>query len=85
MEILETVHLLIHADDTTILANSRQQVDSKIKTLLSYCSKNHISLQLNKCEFLVINGDENDKRDFVLPYGFVKHVNYVKYLLNQGF
>ena len=81
--ILETVHLLIHADDTTILANSRQQADSKIKTLLSYCSKNHISLQLNKCEFIVINGDENDKRDFVLPYGVVKHVDYVTLLGSQ--
>ena len=29
--ILETVHLLIHTDDTTVLANSRQKADSKNK------------------------------------------------------
>ena len=55
--LLETVHLLMHADDTTMLASSRRNAESKIRTLLSFCANNYISLQVSKCEFIVINGD----------------------------
>ena len=65
--LLETIHLLIHADDTTILASSRELAEAKIKSLLHYCAINHISLQLSKCEFIVINGTMDDKLDIALP------------------
>ena len=83
VSILETIHLLIHADDTTLLASSRKQAELKIKTLLNYCAANYISLQLGKCEFIVINGDDDDKRNIELPNGVVKHVEYVTLLGSQ--
>ena len=45
--ILETIHLLIHADDTT-LASSEESAEQKFKTMLEYCKENHISLQISK-------------------------------------
>ena len=81
--LLETIHLLIHADDTTILASSREQAEAKLKSLLQYCALNHISLQLSKCEFIVINGELNDKADIKLPEGSVKHVSFVTLLGSQ--
>ena len=81
--LLETIHLLIHADDTTILASSREKAEAKLKSLMQYCKLNHISLQLSKCEFIVINGDLNDKRDIKLPEGSVKHVSFVTLLGSQ--
>ena len=78
--LLDTVHLLIHADDTTILASSREDAESKLRTLLSNCDANYISLQLTKCEFIVINGNDYDKQNIPIPNGFVKHVLVVKLL-----
>ena len=54
--ILETIHLLIHADDTTLLAISRESAEQKFKTMLEFCKENHISLQISNCEFIIING-----------------------------
>ena len=81
--LLETFHLLIHADDTTILASSREAAEAKFKTMLQYCALNHISLQISKCEFIVINGNEEDKKDFSLSGGSVKHVKFVTLLGSQ--
>ena len=81
--LLETIHLLIHADDTTILASSREAAEAKLKTMLHYCALNHISLQMSKCEFIVINGNDEDKKDFSFPTGSVKHVSYVTLLGSQ--
>ena len=79
--ITETLHLLIHADDTTILAGSRISAERKIRSLMQYCAINHISLQLTKCEFIVINGDEHDKQP--LCFGSEKLAN-VPYLTLLG-
>ena len=81
--LLETIHLLIHADDTTILASSRELAEAKMKSLLQYCKINHISLQLKKCEFIVINGNMDDKKDITLPNGVVKHATYITLLGSQ--
>ena len=53
--------MLIHADDTTILAGSRESAERKIRSLMYFCRINHISLQITKCEFIVINGDSDDR------------------------
>ena len=82
-DFLNSLHLLIHADDTTILGTSRRSVECKIRTLLGYCKRNHISLELSKCEFIVINGSIEDKVDFVLPNGSIRNVEYVTLLGSQ--
>ena len=80
---LETIHLLIHADDTTILASSRLLAENKIRTLVSYCKTNYISLQLSKCKFICINGDKDDKLDINLQKGIITNEDYVTLLGSQ--
>ena len=82
-DFMNTLHLLIHADDTIIIGTSRKSVESKVRTLVQYCKKNHINLELSKCEFIVINGDLEDKANFVLPNGIIKNVLYVTLLGSQ--
>ena len=60
---------LIHAADTTLLESSRESAEQKFKTMLEYCKENHISLQIQKCEFIVINGDDEDREPFVFDSG----------------
>ena len=78
--ITETLHLLIHADDTTILAGSRESAKSKLRSLISYCKLNHISLQLSKCEFIVINGDEADSQPLCCDNERIANVPYLTLL-----
>ena len=82
-DFMNAIHLLIHADDTTIIATSRISAGSKIQTLANYCKRNSINLELSKCEFIVVNGDLNDKVDFFLPNGKIKNVEYVTLLGSQ--
>ena len=61
------VHILMHADDATILASSREDAIRKLKCMLSYCNENLIIPQYDKCEFIVINSTENDREK--IPFG----------------
>ena len=78
--LLDTLHVLIHADDTTITATSRSSAEQKIKTLLYFCELNSISLQYKKCEFIVINGNEHDKLNFTIGSKSIKNVEYISLL-----
>ena len=75
-----TLHLLIHADDTTIIANDRESAIQKLGTLIQYCKQNYIKLQLTKCEFIVINGDHKDKADLQTPLGCIRNKSFVTLL-----
>ena len=79
--IYKIIHLLIHADDVTIIATSRENAISKLRTLLDYCKNNYIVPQVDKCEFLVINGN-NDIDKVPLPFGdsSLKHVTNISLL-----
>ena len=68
-DLLDKLHLLIHADDANILTSSRESMVLKIKSVLSYCTLNKIQLQLSKCKFIVINGSDDDKKDFITDMG----------------
>ena len=76
----EIVHVLMHADDANILASTRENAIAKLKSLLSYCSLNCIIPQYKKCEFIAINGDENDREP--LPFGetVLYHVTHLETL-----
>ena len=78
--ILETLHLLVHADDTTIISSTRYMAERKIKTLMTYCKSYHISLQLSKCEFIVVNGDACDKEDIIIDSGKIRNVDNITLL-----
>ena len=55
------INVLIHADDVTMVATSRDDAIAKLKTLFHYCKLNHVKPQLSKCKFIKINGDAIDR------------------------
>ena len=66
-EIIQFYHILLHADDSLILATSRASLIKKFTKLAEYCEENNIKLQLKKCCFLVINSkNKSDKADIVI-------------------
>ena len=78
--VFDLLHILIHADDATIIASDRSSAVSKLKSMLTYCGLNRIIPQFSKCEFLVVNGTEEDHAP--LPFGntFLKCVEYITLL-----
>ena len=46
--IYKLIHLLVHADDVTLLATLRDSAKKKLQTLLDYCSENFIVPQFTK-------------------------------------
>ena len=73
----DLLHILIHADDATIIASSREDAISKLKSMLAYCGLNKIIPQFVKCEFLVVNGSDEDRAP--LPFGdtFLLNVEHI--------
>ena len=59
--IYKLIHLLVHADDVTLLATLRDSAKKKLQTLSEYCSENFIVPQFTKCMFIVVNGSHEDK------------------------
>ena len=59
-ELLHLYHILLHADDSLILATSKESLIEKFKLLSKYCKDNNIKLQLRKCCFLAINSNETE-------------------------
>ena len=84
----ECLHLLIHADDLTMIAHSREEAIRKLKSLLQYCKSNKIIPQYTKCEFVAVNGTEADREP--LPFGeaFLQHASHIvllgSHLTNTG-
>ena len=74
---LDVLHILIHADDATILARDRATAIDKLKSMLDYCKLNHIICQFSKCEFMVVNGKNGD--DEPLPFGseWLRNVGHI--------
>lgn len=73
----DVLHILIHADDATIIASSRDDAIRKLKSMLAYCKLNKIIPQFTKCEFLVVNGSEEDRAP--LPFGdtYLENVEHI--------
>ena len=74
------IHLLIHADDLTLLATLRDEVIAKLNTLRLYCNTNYVRPQTTKCKFITINGTPTDNAP--LPFGedFLKNVQHIEIL-----
>ena len=58
--------VLLHADDATLLAHTRERAVSKLCDLLRYCNMNSNIPQYTKCKFMVINGNEMDTKPIVI-------------------
>ena len=65
--IYKLIHILVHADDVTLLAVDRKSAIDKLCTLAEYCKLNHILPQFTKCMFITINGSPEDNAP--LPFG----------------
>ena len=61
--LINSFHMLMHADDILMLATLRRLAISKLRTLMGYCKENYIKLQLSKCAMMCIN------RVIFLTYG----------------
>ena len=78
--IFKIIHLLIHADDLTLLATLRDEAIAKLQTLRQYCNINYIRPQTTKCKFIVIDGSQSDKCP--LPFGddYLKDTDHLEIL-----
>ena len=50
-ELIHYFHILLHADDSLILATNKNSLISKFRKLEECCKMNNIKLQLSKCCF----------------------------------
>ena len=73
--ILEIVSVLMHADDTILLASSRELAIRKLQRLVSYCQLNSLLLEPSKSKFIVINGINTDFQSLPVGNGFVEQEN----------
>ena len=73
--LFEIIHILLHADDATLLASTRTLAIEKIRSLFRYCSENCIVPQYTKCEFITINGTLKDKEP--LEFGENRTISHV--------
>ena len=76
-DLLDKLHILVHADDANILATSRDNLVSKVSSMMEYCKQNMIKLQITKCMFLVINGNDNDKMEIPLDSSYMPYATSV--------
>ena len=78
---IDTLHCLLHADDTTIISTDRQLFIDKCNVMLEYFDENELKLNLSKSGYLIINGKEADhKCPLTLRNGFLDYKSIVKYL-----
>ena len=54
--LIESMHVLLHADDTLILSTDRSLFIMKCNMMLEYFQENKLKLNLGKSGYLIING-----------------------------
>ena len=75
---IHTYHLLLHADDSLILATTKTLLIKKYNAMDNYCVENMLYLQPKKCGFLVINSDETEP--IKLQKGSIHNIDQLTYL-----
>ena len=79
--LIDTMHSLLHADDTAILATNRELFVIKCNHMLDYFRINKLNLNLSKSAYLIINGKDIDtKTDITLNNGRLEYKPQVVYL-----
>ena len=73
----DLLHLLVHADDATVIAGDRVSVINKLRSLLCYCNQNCIIPQYTKCEFMVTNGSDADHEPISFGAENLKSVEHI--------
>ena len=76
--LIETMHVLLHADDTLILSSL---FIKKCNLMLKYFEENKLKLNLDKSGYLIINGKHIDiKNSLYLDNGLLKYTSEIVYL-----
>lgn len=61
--ILGDLHCLLHADDTVVLSNSRDDFVRKCNHLMDYFENNKLKLNLGKSAYMIIHGKKHEAKD----------------------
>ena len=78
---IDTLHCLLHADDTAIISTNRSDFVTKCNHMLQFFDENELKLNFSKCEYLIINGKEGDVKEALkLSNGLLIYKSVVKYL-----
>ena len=77
-ELIHFYHILLHADDSIILATNKKSLIKKFEKLSKYCKENNIKLQLSKCCFLAINS--KDTADITIEGEVIENKSEFVYL-----
>ena len=79
--LIETMHVLLHADDTLILSTNRSLFIEKCNLMLEYFGKNKLKLNLGKSGYMIINGKTTDSKNCIdLKNGSLKYKDQITYL-----
>ena len=78
--VFQCLHLLIHADDATILAHHRSEAICKLRSLVQYCKLNEIIPQYSKCEFSVVCGTDADRESIPFENSYLQHSPHLEIL-----
>ena len=79
-DFLLALHILLHADDSAILATTRKSLLNKISKYKEYCDLNDLKINWSKCKFICVNGSIHDKQDIFLYDNFICCVPELTYL-----
>ena len=80
-DLLNNIHVLIHADDTIILSTERSKFIDKCNEVVRYFHEHQLKLNLGKSAYLVINPKQNDLRSCInLESGVLKYKSCIEYL-----
>ena len=84
--IIDTMHILLHADNTIVLSTNVSLFIKKCNVLIEYFDINKLKLNLGKSGFTIIGGNINDKHDILLSNGSLEYKEILKYLgvCNKG-
>ena len=78
---IDTLHCLLHAYDTAIISTKKFDFVMKCNHMLVFFDENDLKLNFSKCEYLIINGkDEDVKEALKLRNGYLSYKSVVKYL-----
>lgn len=52
----EEIRGLLFADDAVIIAHSIYSMEANVEKLEMWCNKNKMKLDIDKCEYMIVNG-----------------------------
>ena len=79
--LIESLHSLLHADDTLLISTNRELFIRKCNVMNEYFDKNLLKLKLGKSGYLIINGKKNDiKCKIELDKGSLDYKEEISYL-----